>query len=57
MGMFPSSVETFSSDWWFQVSLNVITPFILIGLGFILPMIAKKTNGNSGDTLDSKNIA
>ena len=44
MGMFPSGVETFSGQWWFQVILNVATPFVLIGLGFILPIIAKKTN-------------
>ena len=44
MGMFPNNIEAFSGQWWFQVSLNVVTPFILIGLGFILPIIAKKTN-------------
>ena len=44
MGMFPNNIEAFSGQWWFQVILNVVTPFILIGLGFILPIIAKKTN-------------
>ena len=44
MGMFPNNIEAFSGQWWFQVSLNVVTPFILIGLGFILQIIAKKTN-------------
>lgn len=44
MGMFPNNIEAFSGQWCFQVSLNVVTPFILIGLGFILPIIAKKTN-------------
>lgn len=44
MGMFPNNIEAFSGQWWFQVSLNVVTPFILIGLGFILPIIVKKTN-------------
>ena len=57
MGMFPSSIEAFSSDWWFQVSLNVITPFVLIGLGFILPMIAKRTNANVKEESNNKNIA
>ncbi|WP_294171531.1 amino acid permease [uncultured Clostridium sp.] len=57
MGMFPSSVEAFTGDWWFQVSLNIITPFVLIGLGFILPMIAKKTNGSINEKNKSKNIA
>ena len=44
MGMFPNNIEAFSGQWWFQVSLNVVTPFILIGLGFILQIIEKKTN-------------
>ena len=44
MGMFPNNIEAFSGQWCFQVSLNVVTPFILIGLGFMLPIIAKKTN-------------
>lgn len=42
LGMIPQNVEIFSGDWWFQISLNVMTPFILIGLGFILPIIAKR---------------
>ncbi|MGL4771985.1 MAG: amino acid permease [Clostridium sp.] len=41
MGMFPNGVESFSPEWWFQITLNVVTPFVLIGLGFILPKIAK----------------
>ncbi|WP_346936435.1 amino acid permease [Clostridium sp.] len=28
----------------FQLTLNIMTPFVLIGLGLILPYIAKKTN-------------
>ncbi|MFQ9311343.1 MAG: APC family permease [Paraclostridium sordellii] len=47
MGMFPTDVPTFSSEWIFRVSLNVITPLVLMGIGLILPVIAKKTNGNS----------
>lgn len=41
MGMFPNGVETFTKDWWFQITLNVATPFVLVGLGLILPQIAK----------------
>ncbi|WP_294342176.1 amino acid permease [uncultured Clostridium sp.] len=41
MGMFPK-VEAFSSEWIFQLTLNVITPFVLIGLGLILPIIARR---------------
>ena len=47
MGMFPNNIEAFSGQWWFQVSLNVVTPFILIGLGFILPIIVKKKIGRA----------
>ena len=42
LGMVPKGVETFTGGWWFQLSLNVLTPFILIGLGFILPKIARR---------------
>lgn len=42
LGMAPQGVDTFTGGWWFQLILNVATPFILIGLGFILPKIAKK---------------
>lgn len=44
MGMFPTNVAVFSGEWIFRVALNVITPIVLMGLGLILPMIAKKTN-------------
>ncbi|MGZ9585714.1 amino acid permease [Paenibacillus marinisediminis] len=40
MGMFPK-VEMFTSEWYFQLTLNVATPFILIGLGLILPSLAR----------------
>lgn len=39
MGMFPK-VESFTGEWYFQLILNIATPFILLGLGFILPIIA-----------------
>ena len=42
MGMFPSGIATYSKEWWFQVSLNVMTPFVLIILGLILPFIARR---------------
>lgn len=41
MGMFPTGIEAYSSGWWFQLTLNIITPFVLLGLGLILPRIAK----------------
>ena len=40
MGMFPK-VESFTSEWYFQISLNIATPFILLGLGLILPILAR----------------
>lgn len=46
LGMFPKDVPMFSHDWNFQIVLNIITPFVLIGLGLILPKIAKKNNSN-----------
>ncbi|MDS0526170.1 amino acid permease [Clostridium sp. SHJSY1] len=42
MGMFPTGIEKFTGDWWFRLGLNVITPFILLGLGLILPKIARR---------------
>lgn len=44
MGMFPKGVQAFTSQWWFQIALNLLTPFVLLGLGLILPSIAKKSN-------------
>ena len=44
MGMFPTNVDAFSGEWIFRVALNVMTPIILMGLGLILPIIAKKNN-------------
>lgn len=44
MGIFPKNLETFSSEWIFQITLNILTPIVLIGLGFILPKIARKQN-------------
>lgn len=44
MGMFPSDLKPFTSEWNFIVSLNVLTPFILMVLGLILPIIARKVN-------------
>ncbi|MEW9105907.1 MAG: amino acid permease, partial [Paenibacillus sp.] len=45
MGMFPK-VEAFTTEWYFQLMLNVLTPFILLGLGLILPLIARLNKKN-----------
>ncbi|HSQ89284.1 amino acid permease [Romboutsia sp.] len=44
MGMFPTDVPAFSKEWTFRVTLNVMTPIVLMGIGLILPIIAKKSN-------------
>lgn len=50
MGMFPKGVEMFSSQWKFQMTLNVLTPVVLLGLGLILPLIARKSNKEENKT-------
>jgi amino acid transporter len=44
MGIFPKGIDAFTGEWYFQIALNILTPFVLMGLGLILPSIAKKTN-------------
>ncbi|MGL4991685.1 MAG: amino acid permease [Sarcina sp.] len=44
MGMFPKDAQMFSAEWWSLATTNFATPFVLLGLGLILPKIAKKTN-------------
>lgn len=45
LGMVPkANMYSSTSSWWFQISMNVATPIILILLGLILPLIARKTN-------------
>ncbi len=41
MGMFPRGVEAYTSGWYFQFAMNIITPLVLIGIGMIFPVIAK----------------
>ncbi|WDF83327.1 amino acid permease [Lacticaseibacillus pabuli] len=45
LGMVPK--VDFSADpsaWWFQLTLNIVTPIIFVVLGLILPMIARHDN-------------
>ncbi|WP_297517773.1 amino acid permease [uncultured Clostridium sp.] len=44
MGMFPKEGIMFSAQWWSLTATNFATPFVLIGLGLILPKLAKKMN-------------
>nr|WP_320147134.1 amino acid permease [uncultured Anaeromusa sp.] len=44
MGMFPKGVASYTSQWYFQISLNILTPFVLLALGLILPSFAKRLN-------------
>lgn len=43
-GIFPK-MEAFTAEWTFQLALNVATPFVLVGLGLIFPLLARKANG------------
>ncbi len=45
MGMFPRGVQTGTDTWTFQFTLNILTPLVLIGIGLILPEMAKKEQG------------
>lgn len=40
-GIFPK-MEAFTPEWTFQLSLNVATPFVLVGLGLIFPLLARR---------------
>jgi amino acid transporter len=51
MGMFPKGVAAYTSQWYFQISLNFLTPVVLLGLGLILPAIAKRLNKSSDQSL------
>ncbi len=42
MGMFPRGVQSGTDTWYFQFAMNILTPLVLIGIGFILPELAKK---------------
>ena len=42
-GIFPK-MEAFTAEWTFQLALNVATPFVLVGLGLIFPLLARKAN-------------
>jgi len=53
MGMFPKGVQLYTSQWYFQLSLNLLTPFVLLGLGFILPSIAKWNNRKDTKTISN----
>lgn len=44
MGMFPKDAQVFTREWWSVTMTNFATPFVLIGLGLILPKIAKRVN-------------
>lgn len=43
LGVFPKT-STSSADWWFQIILNIATPFIFILLGFLMPKLAQREN-------------
>ena len=42
MGMFPRGIEAYTSEWYFQITMNIVTPLGLLGLGLILPKLAAR---------------
>lgn len=45
MGILPKiNMQADPKAWFFQLALNIVTPLVLLGLGLILPAIAKRTN-------------
>lgn len=45
LGMIPKlNYQENSSSWWFQFGLNIFVPIILILLGLILPVVARRKN-------------
>lgn len=44
LGMIPGKLKAYTPDWWFRVALNVATPVVLLGLGLIMPIIARRQN-------------
>ena len=41
MGVIPKSGEAWSPEWNFQLTMNIVTPIVLVALGFILPLVAR----------------
>ncbi|MGL5531771.1 MAG: amino acid permease [Culicoidibacterales bacterium] len=54
MGMFPTNVEMFTPEWNFTVALNFLTPVILLGLGLILPYLAKREQQANGAVVEQE---
>ncbi|MCQ8811601.1 amino acid permease, partial [Escherichia coli] len=44
-GILPK-MEAFTAEWTFQLELNIATPFVLVGLGLLFPLLARKANKN-----------
>ncbi|HAF5937513.1 TPA: APC family permease, partial [Salmonella enterica] len=40
-GIFPK-MKAFTPEWTFQLTLNIVTPFVLVGLGLIFPLLARR---------------
>ena len=46
IGMFPVGPEKFSSEWIFELTLNILTPVLLTAFGFVAMKIAEYRNSN-----------
>ena len=42
LGMIPGKLDPGTAAWWSKLLLNIIAPIVLIGLGLILPLIARR---------------
>lgn len=49
IGMFPVGPEKFSSEWIFELTLNILTPVLLTAFGFVAMKIAEYRNTNKRD--------
>ncbi|WP_229717887.1 amino acid permease [Ligilactobacillus salitolerans] len=41
-GIAPQDVSTYSGTWWYELVINIVAIFVLIGLGALLPLIRKR---------------
>ncbi|HIZ96371.1 MAG TPA: amino acid permease [Candidatus Ligilactobacillus excrementavium] len=42
LGIAPQDVEIYSGTWWYELVINIVAIFFLIGLGALLPLIRKR---------------
>lgn len=50
LGMIPGKLQPWTHDWWFRLVLNIATPVVLLGLGLIMPGIARRQRPKDPET-------